>query len=76
MSATESQTAKLRVTGMTCGGCANSVKLALKAVAGVTDANVSLEQGLAVIDFDPDICGIEPLLEAVRLRQFGAELAG
>ncbi len=38
---------------MTCPGCVRSVKRVLEAVAGVHGAAVSLEQGEAVVDFDP-----------------------
>jgi copper chaperone len=44
---------RLRIEGMTCPGCARSVKRVLEAVAGVHGAAVSLEQGEAVVDFDP-----------------------
>lgn len=43
----------LKVEGMTCGGCAASVKMAAKRVDGVNDANVSHEKGTAEITYDP-----------------------
>lgn len=43
----------LRIEGMTCAGCAVAVKLAAERVAGVAQAVVRLEDGTAVVTFDP-----------------------
>jgi hypothetical protein len=40
---------ELRVGGMHCNGCVQSVKRALSEVPGVTEADVSLEEGLAEV---------------------------
>lgn len=42
----------LKVSGMTCGGCAAAVKMAAKNITGVTDADVSLETGTARVTYD------------------------
>ncbi|MDI9258935.1 heavy-metal-associated domain-containing protein [Alicyclobacillus sendaiensis] len=42
-------TTTLRVKGMTCDGCVRSVTRALTAVEGVTNVDVSLEKGEAVV---------------------------
>ena len=47
------ETATLKVIGMTCQGCVNSVTRVLQSVPGVGDVAVSLEQGEAKLDFDP-----------------------
>lgn len=47
------ETLTLPVTGMTCGGCVNSVQNVLKALPGVTHAEVSLTPGEARVTFDP-----------------------
>ncbi len=44
-----SDTITLEVGGMTCDGCSSRVRDALQAVSGVTSAEVSHEQGSAVI---------------------------
>ena len=44
-----SDTIRLEVGGMTCDGCSSSVRDALEAVSGVSSAEVSHEQGSAVI---------------------------
>lgn len=46
-------TARLRIEGMTCGGCATSVKIVLGKIEGVSAARVSYEEKSAVVTFDP-----------------------
>ncbi len=48
------KTTTIRVTGMKCGQCSSSVAKALKATAGVQEAEVSSEKGEAVITFDDE----------------------
>lgn len=43
----------LKVSGMTCGGCAAAVKSAAKKVDGVKDATVSHKEGRAEVSYDP-----------------------
>ena len=45
------QTEILKITGMSCGGCVNAIKSALKAVPGVSDVNVSLATGETAVQF-------------------------
>ena len=46
-------TITLSVTGMTCGGCVNSVQNVLKALPGVQSVEVTLTPGQASVAFDP-----------------------
>jgi copper chaperone CopZ len=43
----------LRVSGMTCSGCAAAVKMAANKVGGVLAVDVSHERGVAEVTFDP-----------------------
>jgi copper chaperone len=45
------KTELLKITGMTCGGCANTVTQALKAVNGVNNVKVLLSSGEAEVEF-------------------------
>jgi len=45
---------RLKVFGMTCDGCVETVTAALKAKEGVIDARVSLDTGSARVIVDPD----------------------
>lgn len=43
----------LKITGMTCAGCAVAVKMAARQVDGVSAIEVSYEDGRADVTFDP-----------------------
>ncbi|MGE2732403.1 heavy-metal-associated domain-containing protein [Mycolicibacterium vaccae] len=45
-------TSTIAVAGMTCGGCANSVRAELKAVPGVVDVDIDLSNGTVTINSD------------------------
>lgn len=69
------ETCKLKITGMTCGGCAVSVKMAAKKVDGVTEAKVSYENGLAEVTYDPSKTTPEKIASAItKTSGFKAEL--
>jgi len=67
------KTETLKVTGMSCGGCAINVAGALKAVEGVNDAHVSLESREATVDFDDSRVSSEQLKSAIRHAGYGVE---
>lgn len=47
-------TTTLRISGMTCGGCEESVVTALRGVEGVTDATADHEANEATVEGDAD----------------------
>lgn len=65
------QTELLKVTGMTCGGCASSVTGALKAVAGVEDVKVSLADNEARVQYDERVASTKQLRSAVEGAGYG-----
>lgn len=67
------QTETIKVTGMTCGHCVLSVQGVLKAVNGVSDAEVSLDTGLANVKYDETQTSSEQLKSAVRHAGFGVD---
>ena len=67
------QTDLIKVTGMTCGGCVNSVTRALKAVPGVAEVSVSLQPGEAKVQFDEQIASPGQLALAVQGAGYGVE---
>ena len=69
---TESVT--IKVDGMVCAACQAHVQRALDQTPGVSQADVSLMNGQAVVNFNPQVVEIEKLLEAVRDTGYGAEL--
>lgn len=44
---------RLHISGMTCGSCPTTARLALKKLVGVYSATVTLEDSLGVVRYDP-----------------------
>ena len=63
----------LSVTGMTCGGCVNSVQKVLTALPGVQSAEVALTPGQARVTFDPARVERAQLVQAVVEAGFGID---
>lgn len=69
------QTVHLEIEGMTCDGCAQTIKRALKRDQGVKEASVDWTYGIAEIAFDPDLTDEEKILaNQVFQRQYKARL--
>jgi copper chaperone len=60
------QTEILKVKGMTCMGCVNSVKNVLEKIPGVSSSEISLEQGQVKIQYDDAMAGTAQLREAIE----------
>jgi copper chaperone len=60
------QTAKMNISGMTCGGCVRSVTNVLSALDGVAKADVSLDRQCAVVDYDPAKLGVDQLKRTIE----------
>ncbi len=45
---------RLVITGMTCGSCATTARIALERAEGVYDARVSYDSASAVVRYDPE----------------------
>jgi copper chaperone CopZ len=69
-------TTTLKVTGMTCHHCVMAVTKALRGVPGVRDAQVSLQEGRAVVDYDDVQASLAALVDAVEEEGYAAEAAG
>ncbi|MHB1093077.1 heavy-metal-associated domain-containing protein [Thiobacillus sp.] len=61
----------LSVTGMTCGGCVNSVTRVLAALPGVQNAVVTLTPGQAQVTYDPARIDRAAMVQAVVDAGFG-----
>ncbi|MDQ5888834.1 MAG: hypothetical protein RL210_2162 [Pseudomonadota bacterium] len=55
---------KLQVSGMSCGGCVNSVTKALQAVPGVAEVKVTLESGEVQVSGTPDAAACKAAIES------------
>ena len=60
----------LTISGMTCGGCVNSVTRVLQATSGVQQANVSLVPSQAKVSYDAALTDTEKLAQAVAEAGF------
>ncbi|WP_034383863.1 heavy-metal-associated domain-containing protein [Deinococcus sp. YIM 77859] len=63
---------ELNISGMTCGHCQAGVAKALRSVPGVTDAQVDLKTGKAVVQGNADP---KQLIAAVVEEGYGAQVA-
>lgn len=61
----------LKVTGMTCGGCASKVSKVLKAVPGVSDVTVTFSSGVAEVHYDEMLTSAGQLKAAVKEAGYG-----
>jgi len=69
-------TQPLKISGMMCDGCAESVHSALQQVSGVTNAEVDLQTGTAQVSYDPAQADRDQLVAAVQNAGYQAQIAG
>ena len=73
--ATDTATVKLHISGMTCGSCPVTARTALKRLPGVLDAEVTLDDSLGVVTFDPrKVTPAEIAAHLTRLTGYGARI--
>lgn len=65
------QTFTIKITGMTCAGCASSIQKALQTIDGVESISISLEDHLAVVGCQEQT-NVETLLNAIESAGFDA----
>lgn len=55
----------LKVEGMTCDHCKNAVEKAVKAIPGVSSAEVTLDDNTVTINFDTHVVKLEAIKKAI-----------
>jgi copper chaperone CopZ len=71
----DTATVKLHISGMTCGSCPVTARLALKKVPGVFDAKVTLDDSLGVVRYDPrKVTPAQIATHLTRLTGYGARI--
>lgn len=60
----------LTIDGMTCGNCVRHVGDALRALPGVTGADVQLASRTATIDHDPVLAPVAALTAAIEAEGY------
>lgn len=63
----------IKINGMTCMGCVNSVKNVLEKIPGVSNANVSLEQQQVTIEYDASKAHTDQFRKAIKDAGFEVE---
>lgn len=64
--ADENRTVRLRIEGMTCGGCAISVRVVLERLAGVEKADVRYDEKLAIVIYDAEKVTPERMIKTLE----------
>jgi copper chaperone len=64
------QTEIIKVDGMTCMGCVNSVKNVLEKIPGVSSADVSLEKKQVTVAYDAATTRADQLKKAIKEAGF------
>jgi Cu+-exporting ATPase len=67
----ENKQITLPVTGMTCANCVATIERNLKKVDGVQVAAVNLSSERATVEFDPNLTGIDKLVQRVEKAGYG-----
>ena len=60
-----SETVKLAVTGMTCGGCENAVMRVLQQTPGVEEVAASHREKRVEVKFDPSKVAVDTLRQKI-----------
>lgn len=69
----ETETVEFSVEGMTCGGCSGKVSACIIELEGIEDAEVSLEDGKAVVTFDASATNANSIIAAIEKVGFTAK---
>ena len=71
----DTATVRLHISKMTCGSCPATARLALKRLAGVYSATVTLDDSLGVVRYDPrQVNAAQIAAHLTRLTGFGATI--
>lgn len=66
---------RLHISGMTCGSCPTTARVALKKLTGVYSATVTLDDSLGVVQYDPRrVTPAQITAHLTRLTGYGAKV--
>lgn len=69
------QTRIIKIDGMTCGGCVQSVHNATADIDGLETMTVELADNQATVTFDDSLTSAEKIAEAIEEAGFNATVA-
>jgi copper chaperone len=64
------ESSRIRVDGMTCGGCVASVRRAVTALGGVSRVDASVADAVVTVDFDPRQTTLDAVKRAIEEAGF------
>jgi len=70
----ETKKATLGVKGMTCSGCALTVKSQVKKIEGISSIDVDLKAGKATFEYDPEKVSPEQVADEINEMGFKASV--
>jgi copper chaperone CopZ len=70
------KTTRLKISGMTCGHCVQTVEKALRNAPGVRNATVHLDAGAAEVEYDESAVAPEQLIAVVEEEGYPSAFAG
>ena len=72
---TREDVVQLRIYGMTCSSCTNTVEAGLSAVPGITSVSVSLATNTCTVNFDRTLIGPREMVDRIEEIGFDAMLS-
>jgi len=65
------ETKVLKVKGMSCSHCINSITMAVKALPGIGDLNVNLKTGKVTLEYDPEQSPLDKIKFEIEKQGYG-----
>ncbi len=62
---------EIRVDGMTCGGCVNSIQNALNNRDGITSSSADLDSSMVTVEYDSGVIQKEAIEKVITDAGFG-----
>lgn len=70
----EPKTITLKITGMSCSGCANNIHHVLSVKNGIIESEVKYPDNVAIIKYDPEKISLEEIIATIEKAGYKAEL--
>jgi len=70
------ETIKLKVDGMTCGGCSSRAEKLLIATDGIESVSVSHTENSATITFEPEKVSLDKVIDVIENAGFEVAIIG
>lgn len=71
----DNKTVKLKVKGMTCGGCSNHIHDALSKKKGIIENEVKYPGDVAIVKYDPEKISLEEIIKTIEKAGYKASIA-